>query len=63
VAKRADIKAFAINAASRKTVIFALQMSKKHLALLIAFRQETVSNRSATSCKPSGCEKTQFYFL
>ena len=36
---RADIKAFAINVAPRKTVIAALQKSNKHLALLIPFRQ------------------------
>lgn len=42
---RADIKAFAINAAPRKTVIFALQKSNKQLSLLIAFRQDAVSNQ------------------
>jgi hypothetical protein len=35
---RAEIKAFAKAVASRKTFIFALQMSNKHLALLVASR-------------------------
>jgi len=30
----------------RKAIIFALQMSIKYLALLLAFRQKTVSNPS-----------------
>ena len=38
---RADIKAFA--RAAGHLLIFALQMSIKHLALLKAFRLETVS--------------------
>ena len=43
---RADNKAFAKAVAPRKTFIFALQKSIKHLSLLIPFRQDTVSNQT-----------------
>ena len=48
---RADIKAFAINAAPRKTVIFALQKSIKHLSLLVAFRQTMFQIKPLLSAK------------
>jgi hypothetical protein len=42
----ADIKAFAKAVAPRKTFIYALQKSIKHLSLLVAFRQDIVSNQT-----------------
>ncbi len=42
---RAVINAFANQAASRKTFIFSLQKSIKHLSLLVAFRQTVVPKR------------------
>jgi hypothetical protein len=41
---RADNKAFAKAVASRKEIIYALQMSIKYLALLVAFRQTLFQN-------------------
>ena len=37
---RAEVQAFAINAASRKTVIFALQMRRNILSLLLVFGRQ-----------------------
>lgn len=51
---RADYKAFAKAVAPRKTIIFALQMAKKQLVLVVAFRQTTVSNRTTASSKTLG---------
>ena len=48
---RADIKAFAKAVAPRKTVIFALQKSIKHLSLLVAFRQTMFQIKPLLSAK------------
>jgi hypothetical protein len=47
----ADIKAFAKAVAPRKTIIFALQKSIKHLSLLIAFRQTMFQIKPLLSAK------------
>jgi len=51
---RADNKAFAKAVASRKTIIFALQMATNIVSLSVIFRQETVSNRTRQSSKTLG---------
>ncbi len=65
----ADVIAFAKAVAPRKAFIFALQKSNKQLSLLIAFRQDAVSNRTTGSSKTLGAmhavdmaKKTKTYF-
>ena len=48
---RADNKAFAKAVAPRKTIIFALQKSIKHLSLLVAFRQTMFQIKPLLSAK------------
>ena len=48
---RADNKAFAKAVAPRKTVIFGLQKSIKHLSLLVAFRQTMFQIKPLLSAK------------
>jgi hypothetical protein len=47
----ADNKAFAKAVAPRKTIIFALQKSIKHLSLLAAFRQTLFQIKPLLSAK------------
>ena len=53
----AEIKAFAKAVASRKTIIFALQKSIKHLSLLVAFRQTLFQIKPLLSAKTLGSSR------
>ncbi len=53
----ADNKAFAKAVAPRKTFIFALQKSTKHLSLLLAVRQETVSMPPIANLENDMCKR------
>ena len=60
---RADNKAFAKAVAPRKTIIFALQKSIKHLSLLVAFRQTLFQIKPLLSAKTLAVmhkDKTQY---